>query len=188
MTPRERGYFFGISDPVFNPLADQPAALRTLWLFSARSQFNIFEMDIWERFFRTIVLQLTRRCGWYFASAAAYPFAATDQEPQAMPPFSNRWGSDFDPQGRQSPADAGETLNVGRRPLDQYYVYQDLINKRRVRIHAGECSHCNNGCAQLCASSRPAGKWHGPLAYDQVFKVAGGLARPDTRTCRHCMP
>ena len=163
MTPRERGYFFfGISDPVFNPLADQPAALGTLWLFSARSQFNIFEMDIWERFFRTIVLQLTRRRGWYFASHAAYPFAATDKSRRRCPRFQIAGARILTPKAGNPPL--GETLNVGRRPLDQYYVYQDLINKRRVRIHAGECSHCNNGCAQLCASSRPAGKWHGPLA------------------------
>ena len=105
-----------------------------------------------------------------------------EPQPGFRPPIrSPLLGLDLDPQMTAAP------LNVGRRHVDRYYVYQDLINKRRVRIHTSDCGHCNDGRGQLLDRSRIGGKWHGPFDYDEVFKVAGGLARPDTRTCRHCM-
>jgi hypothetical protein len=71
------------------------------------------------------------------------PIAAMDRKPQRFSPKNNRWARLN--HGRPGLSHGSVKLTVRRRVLDKYYLYQDLINKCRVRIRAGDRGHCNDG-------------------------------------------
>lgn len=68
-----------------------------------------------------------------------------------------------------------------------YFIYENWTHDR-VRIHKGECGHCNDGRGTQAGSSLRNGKWHGPLSRDDVYRLAAKLKRGDTRACPNCAP
>jgi hypothetical protein len=71
--------------------------------------------------------------------------------------------------------------------LTKYYVYQDVRGRYRVRIHASDCSYCNEGRGVIFGDARVKGKWHGPFGYDEALQIAKDLAVSDTRLCLRCI-
>lgn len=71
--------------------------------------------------------------------------------------------------------------------INYYYVYEFGPNKH-VRIHEGNCGHCNGGKGRK-PTQHPDSKWYGPyrtLAAAQAF--AKTLKRKNTNACGVCLP
>ena len=68
-----------------------------------------------------------------------------------------------------------------------FYVYESDTD-RKVRVHAGHCSYCNEGKGRQLIQQLNKSRWHGPyltLAEAQTF--AKSLKRKSTRNCSTCL-
>jgi len=72
--------------------------------------------------------------------------------------------------------------------MSGFYVYENWTRKR-VRVHRGECSYCNNGHGTQSSHSGRNDKWHGPYKNRaDAFSVAGKLKQADSNGCAKCEP
>ena len=67
-----------------------------------------------------------------------------------------------------------------------YWVYEDDPTKR-VRVHRGTCTRCNNGRG-MKGSRLPDNRWHGPFTIlDAAIEKALNTPTSDVAGCGHCL-
>lgn len=71
-----------------------------------------------------------------------------------------------------------------------YYIYENWVAEKKVVIHKGVCSFCNNGeGVQKNPLENSNGRWHGPFnSYEYTKKFAQSIHNRKLKECSFCKP